>query len=190
MLRGTRGSALEVINNISQALFNLDTVIKDRRLSFPIGNEVSIRGSGKTCQTELCPLYREHPYAEMGFDALEISLQSFRDLFTGTAFVSGRKGFGIDDLLKNRDQASLSNEMLAGIDNTLKNLRALKEKTTLKEALSNIDKEKCEQTRSDNRLVEICALVWDIRKTTDKLKNEYINALSGLSAPRTSTRRQ
>ena len=74
--------------------------------------------------------------------------------------------------------------MLYGIETTLKNIRKLKNSTNLKDTLEKISSEKCEQSRSENRLEEICSIIWDIRKTSDALKNEYINALSGISAPR------
>lgn len=184
MLRGQYGPIVEVINNISQALFYLDTNIKDKKLAYPAGLDVRINGENKKCINTNCYDYREHPYSEIGFDAIEVSLIAFRDLFQGRSIINQKKGFGLDNLLIENGLPGVATRMLYGIETTLKNIRKLKNSTNLKDALEKISSEKCEQSRSENRLEEICSIIWDIRKTSDALKNEYINALSGISAPR------
>lgn len=184
MLRGKKGSPIEVANQVSQALYYLDTNTKDRKLSYPAGLEVRIDGTVQSCSPEICPEKREHLYADIGYEALLVSLEGFKILFQGIGHTTGQDGFGFDDLLIIREKASLSERLVQGIEAAIKNVEAQKTKTSFKELFENIDREKCEATTSEKRTVEACALVQDIRKVTNLLKNEYLNALGELSAPR------
>lgn len=184
MLRGAQGTPIELTNKISQALFFLDTNTKDIKLSYPAGFDVRVGDTLTKCPDASCPGSREHPYAEFGLEALESSLFGFKLLFEGISAQAGTNGLGFDDLLRDREHSDLAKNISTNLDLILENVRSLKKTTTLKEALENIDPTKCEQTTSENRLEEVCALVWDIRKVTDLLKNDYLNALQELSAPR------
>ena len=184
MLRGKKGSPLEVTNNISQALFYLDTDTKDKKLAYPAGFEVRINGTVQSCSPDVCPSKIEHPYAEMGFESLIASLEGSKALFQGIGHKTNKNGFGFDDLLSSREKASLSEKMISGIDAAIENLRKQQKKGSFKDLFKNIDPDKCQSSTSENRIVEACALVQDIRKVTNLLKNEYLNALGELSAPR------
>ncbi len=183
MLRGGEGSPLEITNKISQALFHLYKSTSDLKLAYPAGFEIRVRGSLTKCPDTSCPEKSEHLYADYGFEAIEASVEGFRHLFFGINPKTGVNGNGFDDLLRSREFDELSDQMKSHVDNFLTNIRALKEKTTLKEALKNIDRTKCEVTTSENREEEVCALVWDMRKITDLLKNDYLSALQEFSAP-------
>lgn len=184
MLNGSAGSPLEIVNTISQAMFFLDTNTKDIKIAYPAGFEVRIDGTITKCPDNSCPDKAEHPYSDFGFDAIESSVEGFRYLFFGINSQTNFDGNGFDDLLINREFKELSDTLRANTDTLLNNIRSLKKETTLREALKNIDPAKCESTTSENRLEEVCAIVWDIRKVTDLLKNEYLSALQELSAPR------
>lgn len=181
MLRA--GAPIEKTNEISQALFMLDTNTKDLKLSYPAGFEVKLGNEQTKCPEASCPEAREHPYAEFGLDALEASLEGFQLLFEGRGFETGVNGMGFDDLLRDRDYSDLANSMLENTNNILKKVRELKKEKTLGELLTGIDQTACENTTSDNRLVEVCALVWDIRSVSNLLKFDYLSALQELSAP-------
>lgn len=183
MLRGGAGSPIELVNQISQSLFSLDTNTKDVKLAFPAGFEVRIDGTVTKCPDATCPNKREHIYANFALDALEASVEGFRMLFLGLNPETGVNGNGFDDLLSNRGHGELAVQMTQNTNDLLKNIQALKEKTTLGDALKLVDPVKCEETTSENRLEEVCALVWDIRKVSNLLKNEYLSALQELSAP-------
>lgn len=183
MLRGNAGSPLEVTNAISQALFHVYKSTSDLKLAYPAGFEIRVNGSLTKCPDTSCPKNSEHLYADFGFEAIEASLEGFRHLFFGINPRSGLNGNGFDDLLRSREFDAIADQMKANVDTFLKNLRALKKETTLSEALKNIDRTKCEASTSEDRQEEVCALVWDLRKVTDLLKNEYLSALQEFSAP-------
>lgn len=184
MLRGKKGSPIEVTNDISQALFFLDTNTKDRKLAYPAGFEVRIDGTVQSCSPETCPSKIEHPYSGIGYEALLTSLEGFEVLFKGIGHKTDQDGFGFDDLLASREKGDLSNQIILKIQNVIENTKKVQKKVPFKDLFKNIDPEKCQATTPTNRLVEACALVQDIREVTNLLKNEYLNALGELSAPR------
>jgi hypothetical protein len=183
MLRGEVGTNLEVTNKISQALFKMDTLIKDIKTAYPAGFEVRIDEQITKCPQATCPRATEHLYADMALESLVASFTGFKVLFTGTNVVSGVNGYGLDDLLVSRGFAGIAKSLTENIDLAIAKIEKL-EGQSFKKLLENVDQTACEQTTSDNRLVEACALIWDIRKVTDILKNDYLVALAELSAPR------
>lgn len=184
LLKGEAGGPIEVTNSISQALFYLDTQIKDQKLAYPAGFDVRLQGVLTKCPDASCPDAREHPYAEFSLHSLEASLTGFKSLFMGTGFENQRNGFGLDDLLENRGHASIAEGLSNEIENALTQVRRLKKEHTMRELLTDIDPTRCENSDSQNRSEEACALVWDLRGVTDLLKNDYLAALQDLSAPR------
>ena len=183
MLKGTVGTSLEVTNKISQALFVMDTLIKDIKTSYPAGFEVRIEEENRKCPQASCPRASEHLYADMALASLQASFIGFKNLFSGTNPETGFNGYGLDDLLVSRGFTSISKSLITDIDIAIANIEKIKSQS-FQDLLSGIDATACEQTTSENRKVEACALVWDIRKVTDVLKNEYLVALAELSAPR------
>lgn len=184
MLRGQVGAPIEIINSISQALFTLDTLVKDKKVAFPAGFEIRMNDELKKCNQASCPKNSEHYYADFALDSLIESVKGFKAIFQGIDLNTGIDGFGFDDFLSQRGFSSLAKQMVTNSDLILEKLEQANKTSTFKELLSEVTVEKCENTRSDNRLAEACAFVWDIRKVTDLLKNEYLVALAELSAPR------
>lgn len=183
MLRGTVGKPLTVTNNISQTLFSLYSLVREVKLAYPAGLEAKIDGVLTKCPDATCPDKREHTYANFAFDALEASIEGWRMLFLGINPETGTNGNGFDDLLRSRDFDDLAQRMTTYTDTLLENIRTLKAQMTMGETLKNVDPVKCEESTSENRLVEVCALVDDIKKVTDLLKVQYLAALQELSAP-------
>jgi predicted lipoprotein len=186
MLNGNVGSMLEVTNSISQALFNLDIQIKDQKLSYPAGFDVRLDGVLTKCPDASCPEAREHPYSELGLQSLLTSLNGFKNLFMGISIEDQRNGFGLDDLLRDRGHEQIADAISSNLEQAITEVRRLESKTTMGELLKDIDPTKCQNSSSENRLEEACALVWDLRGITNLLKNEYLAALQELSAPRQS----
>jgi len=186
MLKGTVGTSLEVTNKISQALFAMDTVIKDIKTSYPAGFEVRIEEQITKCPDATCPQATEHLYADMAFESLLASYKGFKYLFAGISAETGFNGYGIDDLLISRGFETIAKNILSNIDLAISKIEELKT-SSFKTMLIDVDPTACEQTTAQDRKVEACALVWDIRKVTDILKNDYLVALAELSAPRQAT---
>jgi predicted lipoprotein len=183
MLKGTAGTSVEVTNEISQALFVMDTLIKDIKTSYPAGFEVRIEEEITKCPDATCPRATEHLYADMALESLQASFKGFKYLFSGDNPETQAKGYGLDDLLISRGFATIAKNLKTNIDLAIENIEKNKGQS-LQEMLKGVDATACEQTYSEDRKVEACALVWDIRKVTDILKNDYLVALAELSAPR------
>jgi hypothetical protein len=178
LLRGKLGPPIEALNKISQSLFYLDTEIKDIRISYPVGFDVRIDEVIKKCPTETCPENIENYYSDESLNSLVASLEGFNNLFTGL------EGFGFDDLLDSRGHSEISTALKIATESAILNLKKQAKTKNLKDLLKEYDAEKCLETTTENRLIEVCAIVLDIRKITDILKNEYLLALQELSAPR------
>lgn len=187
MLKNKEKATIDFVNQVSQSLFALDTVTKDVKLSYPAGFEIRINDVLQKCPEASCPESREHPFSELSLDSLYYSILGFKKLFSGINVLSDEDGYGFDDLLKTRGHKKLAIEMLTHTDSLLSTLERLNQETTLNELLKNYSQDECEQTDSKNRVVEACALVWDLREITNLLKNEYLVALSELSAPRNAS---
>lgn len=187
MLKNKEKATIEVVNQVSQALFALDTVIKDVKVSYPAGFEIRINDVIQKCPAAACPDSREHPYSELSLESLYYSILGFKHLFTGTNVYSDEDGYGFDDLLRTRGFKKLASQMIEHTESLLTTLEKLNKETTLKDLLKDYSQDECQQTDSKNRVVEACALVWDLRKVTNLLKNEYLVALSELSAPRNAS---
>lgn len=99
---GPYSSEQEALNAVYDALFFVETMVKDRKLAQPLGL--------RDCSTGTCPDDAEH--LESGLSALAIgaNLRGFRLLFTGG------DDAGIDDLLAELGHSALSDEILAACD--------------------------------------------------------------------------
>jgi predicted lipoprotein len=147
---------------------------------------VRLDGVLTKCPDASCPEAREHPYSELGLQSLLTSLNGFKNLFMGISIEDQRNGFGLDDLLRDRGHEQIADAISSNLEQAITEVRRLESKTTMGELLKDIDPTKCQNSSSENRLEEACALVWDLRGITNLLKNEYLAALQELSAPRQS----
>ena len=98
------GSAQEALNAISNALFFLDTEVKDMKVGVPSG----IAAGG--CATDVCPEQRESRWANRSLPHVVANLRGFRLVFTGG------EGRGFDDLLAERGADELTTQILEAID--------------------------------------------------------------------------
>ena len=92
-------SSREALNVVSDALFHVDTDLKDLKLAEPAGL--------LNCATATCPQAREFLWEDHNFAAVVANLEGFEMLFTGG------DGRGFDDLLDDVGQGPLSDEILA-----------------------------------------------------------------------------
>lgn len=184
LLEGVEGNPIDVVNKISQSLFFLDTNTKDIKMAFPAGFEVAINGTVTKCPDDSCPDSREHLYANYSYQAMLASLNGFKSLFLGLGIESGTNGYGLDDLLSSRGHEDIAKSITENLDNLINKIEKLAEETSYIDLLAQVKIDQCEQTTSDNRINEACALVWDLRKVTNILKNEYLAALVEFNAPK------
>jgi predicted lipoprotein len=96
----------EALNHMSDALFHLEKVLKDTKLS-------RLGGFGEnSCDvvSAPCPEDAETPWARIDLQLIGAQLAGFRALFVGT------EATGFDDWLAHHGQQALSDEMLADLD--------------------------------------------------------------------------
>lgn len=181
---GQNLSPIEWVNEMTAALFTLDTVTKDVKLSYPAGFDVMVNGKKTQCGDITCASKREHPFSNFSLQALKASLEGFRAIFFGLNFQNNKQGMSFDDLLIARGFAPMAAQIDRDSKTLIEKLEKLNDQTTFEEMLTDVDQTACLETTSENRKVEACALVWDIRKLTDVLKVDFMAALQELSAPK------
>lgn len=186
MLTGSK-SPIEWLNEITGALYTLDTVTKDQKLTFPAGQDVMIAGKNTNCGYDSCPHFVEHKFSGFSLNALKASLEGFRYLFFGINPINGQNGMSYDDFLKLRGFPEIAQTIDEALLKLMSQIEKLSETTTLKELLTGIDKAECTASADVNateRKVEACALISDIRKITDLLKFELTSALQEVEVPK------
>lgn len=107
-----RGSTLfptqqDAISATAEAMFFLDTEVKDRKLAGPLG--LTLPG----CGAMVCPQSRESLWAERGKRNLQNNLAGLRGLLVGCA---AGMGLGYDDLLEAVGAGALAEKARADLD--------------------------------------------------------------------------
>jgi predicted lipoprotein len=143
------------LNALSDALFYLDTEIKDMKLGAPIGLAVP------TCGASICPDLVESSFAGLSKIHVKNNLRGFRKLFSGCA---DGEGLGFDDLLADVGQSGLADRMTQEIAEAIGAVDAIEE-PSIQDAL-----------RTDLESVQqLHAAVKDI---TDLFKTDFFTVLN------------
>lgn len=146
------------VNKLSDALFYIDSVTKDRKLAVPLGKFAN------NCGSSVCPQDVESPLANHSIANISSNLEALSALF------SGNEGLGFDDYLVDENDADTATALRERIATALANSRSYQ--TSLADTLVS-DEEQVDSTHDD------------VKAVTDKLKNEFINSLA-LELPQTS----
>ncbi|WP_028765698.1 imelysin family protein [Shewanella fidelis] len=146
------------VNKLSDALFYIDSVTKDRKLAVPLGKFAN------NCGTSVCPQDVESPLANHSIENISSNLEALSALF------SGNEGLGFDDYLVDENDADTATALRERIATALANSRSYQ--NSLADTLVS-DEEQVASTHDD------------VKAVTDKLKNEFINSLA-LELPQTS----
>ena len=104
------------VNAVADALYYLDTLVKDRKLAQPLGL--------RDCAQASCPEAVESPYAARGSRHLRNNLVGFQRLFLGCG--SPDEGLGFDDLLRSAGATALEQRMRSDLASAQQGLDALK----------------------------------------------------------------
>ncbi len=107
------------VNAVSDGLFYVEVVSKDRKLAQPLGL--------KNCTQTLCPESMESPWADQGKEHLRQNLIGFRALFTGGS--GAQEGLGFDDLLKSVGAEDVSSRVLRELDGAQSAIQQLGDKS-------------------------------------------------------------
>jgi len=151
------GSPQEGLNEVSNALFYLDTETKDMKLGEPAGITM--------CETPTCPDSLESRWAEHGKENLLANLRGFQEVFLGAE--PGTEAPGFDDLLIGMGAADVATDMSDALNEAIAKTEAIP--GTLADALS-----------SDLSAVEDAYEA--TKAVTDILKTDFLSVLD-LEAP-------
>lgn len=156
-------SAHAALNHISDALFYLTEVVKDKKIAEPIGIFPN------SCGTSACPEDVESVDSKSSLANIKANIIAFEALLLGQLEGSDEL-IGFDDYLNDEQATATLERMLEGIAQSKAAITAIE--TDLGTAL--IDNE--EQVREVHSKV---------KNITDELKNDFINELA-LELPKTS----
>ncbi len=159
-------SATEALNDVSDAMFYLESEVKDLKLAETTG--ISADCSGTSCPDRIESLYADNSLAN-----LTANLEGFSALLSA----------GIDDLLAAVGQEGIANSMKVDLSAAISNLDSFE--GSFIDSVNAIDENDCTNTTSENRVEPACALHADIKKVTDVLKSDFVTALT-LAIPQSS----
>jgi predicted lipoprotein len=151
------GSPQEGLNEVSNALFYLDTETRDMKLGEPAGIMM--------CEELICPQSLESLWAEHGKENVLANLRGFQEVFFGAE--PGTEALGFDDLLTDMGAAQVVDDMRAALSDAIAKTEAIP--GSLSEAL-----------QSDLPAVEDAYEA--VKTVTDILKTEVLSVLD-LEAP-------
>ena len=158
-------TAHEGVNAISDALFYVDKMSKDRKLATPLGLfSNSCGGVGSVCSNDV-----ESPYSDNSIANLVNNLIGFKALFNGEGSDS-ENTLGFDDYLVDVNDSATSTKILSDVQAAIDELQGYSD--TLAQSI-NQDAAVAEETHTK------------VKKVTDQLKVDFINSLA-LKLPQTA----
>lgn len=177
------------VNQITDALFYLDTETKDRKLAAVLGIE---NGRG-TCGNNACPEFIESPWSNSALTHIRDNLLGFRQAFIATLTpraTSAGEQVGFDYQLTIRNFPDLAETLLQRTDVVIDFLNDYSR--TFDAAIANLDNTAClnassnpgEQFEGLNATdgTELCALHGILKSITDLLKTDFLTLMT-LSLP-------
>ncbi|MBQ4833143.1 imelysin family protein [Pseudoalteromonas sp. MMG010] len=153
----------EALNHISDALFYIDTIVKDKKLAEPIGI------FSNSCGTSACPEDVESVDAKSSLANIRNNLAAFEALIIGN-LESAQTGVGFDDFLDAEQAEETKVRLVEGI-------------AALKTTLDSIDSSLADLLIDNEQQVR--DVHGQVKILTDELKNDFINELA-LELPTTS----
>lgn len=142
------------LNAVSEALFYLEVMVKDRKLAQPLGL--------RSCTKPQCPESLESLWADADKEHLQNNLQGFRSLFLGGQTTPDALGF--DDLLRSVSADDVAARILRDIDGA-------------QAALAQLGDQSLSQKLQSDSLAVL--RVHDaVKLITDSLKQDFTAALS------------
>lgn len=142
------------LNALSDAIFYLDTEVKDSKLAEPINF------SGNTCPEEACLEFLESEKAHHSREAIEGNLLAFQKVFLGASPDQDAPGF--DDLLREANAGELADEMTHDVEAAITHVQ------DMDGSLADNIEDNPEEAR---------ALYDAVKKLTDNLKGRFVEVL-------------
>ncbi len=158
------------ITALSDALFYLDTVVKDIK----VGRVVGLHSS---CSSDICPEQVESPYAEQSYALIDSNLQGF------LAVYQGGSESGFDDLIASKGFAEVNDRFIQLVA-TARTLIA-NQSVSLKQQVQAINDTQAVQAcandaanPSPNPTHPPCALQGYLKQVTDLLKTDFVTIVN------------
>ncbi len=183
-------TASQALNQITDALFFLDTETKDRKLASVLG---FANGRG-TCGNTTCPELRESPWSDNALQNVRDNLLGFRQVFIASLTAQAANAsdqVGFDYQLAVRNFPDLATTLLTRTDEAIAIIDTYVTNTgqSLTTALNTIESNNLSSAcvnASSNRTVsagtEVCALHGTLKSITDLLKTDFLTLMT-LSLP-------
>jgi predicted lipoprotein len=150
-------SAQAAINQVSDAMFYVDNMVKDMKIAEAAGIQVNACGSVDTP----CNLEVELRYADRATQAIRINLVSLRQVFTGTS--PAKDGPGFDDFLTALGHGDVATRMVGKLDAAIAAANALPD-SFLTALTANHD--------------QVVAAYHTVDMFTDDLKSQFLTLLA------------
>ncbi len=179
-------SATTALNEVTDALFYLDTIVKDRKLAAVLGLN-NTRGS---CSNTTCVELRESPWSEVSLQAIQNNLLGFKQVFIASLSAQNNNVFeqvGFDYQLAIRNFPDLSQVIISQVDEAIALIDGLDQ--TLNAYVTDIEdaglSAACVNASTNVAVsagLEVCALHGMVKLITDKLKTDFLTLMT-LSLP-------
>jgi len=147
------GTTQAGLNAVSDALFYLDTEVKDMKLAAPLGL--------LDCGASTCPERVESPFAGRSKNHVRNNLLGFRRIFSGCA--DDGQGLGFDDLLADVGQSALADRMALAIADAIAAVDAIDEQSLERASVSDLER--------------VQRLYAAVKAITDLLKTDFVSVL-------------
>jgi len=154
------GSVQLALNDVTDALFYLDTLVKDKKLAKPAGIQ--------DCTAASCEGYVESLYARYSKEMLHANLVGFQKIFLGGK--ADVDAIGFDDYLVSVGAKDLAERMTKNIQIAVDELSMME--GSLYGAAQSFSGNTC-----DTDEPELCAVYRKVKAVTDDLKTQFVNIL-------------
>lgn len=162
----TEGSRTENFQQITDALFYIESYTKSGKLGIPLG--IDSKCSGITC-----PNLVESPYSETSLRNIKVNTQEFLRIFNGDS------GVGFDDLIADAGFADISNRFKSQSSDVITRIDQID--TSLSSQLATIltsnDETNCMNAFAnpdDDSDLDACSLTGLLKRITDDLKIDFV----------------
>ena len=162
----TEGSRNENFQQITDALFYIESYTKSGKLGIPLG--IDPKCSGITC-----PNLVESPYSESSLRNIKVNTQEFLRIFNGVS------GVGFDDLIADAGHADIANQFKSQSADVITRIDQIE--TSLSAQLATIltsnDETICMNAFAnpdDESDLDACSLTGLLKRITDDLKIDFV----------------
>ncbi|OUS28459.1 hypothetical protein A9Q99_13150 [Gammaproteobacteria bacterium 45_16_T64] len=162
--------AEEFLTAISDGLFYLETIVKDKKLGIAMGISSS-------CSDFTCPSQLESAYSESSLANIKVNLESFED------FLTGNGGLGLDSLISDAGVPQVTEDLLQYVDDAITEINnnstsAFDQATEIDSTLEETECTNATAAPDTPSSFPACNLYGHVKNITDTLKSGFVAAIS------------